>query len=72
MSAATPARGFSAGDSVGIDGPSHPWHGHAVRIDGPGFGDCMDWWVSLARYAGCATSAAESDLRLMEHEAETG
>jgi hypothetical protein len=32
----------------------------------------MDWWVSLARYAGCATSAAESDLRLMEHEAETG
>ena len=62
--------GFALGDKVLIDSPGHPWHGHAGRIDSPGDADMgWDWCIALAGYPGCATTAADRNLRPAYREA---
>ena len=63
-------RGFAVGDRVLIDSPGHPWNGHAGRIASPGDAEPgWDWWVALAGYPGCATTAADGSLRPADCEA---
>jgi hypothetical protein len=68
------ASGRAAGDRVVIDSPGHPWTGHEGCIDSQAHAADLgwDWWVSLAGYPGCATTAADSDLRPRTREPEAG